>query len=170
MKSISLKNFLKLSSVLVFSFIVFGANADIEDKHHHGKTYKAKSQSAKNEALVVKFYNRLFNERADIERTAKRFLPEDYIQHNAFVGTGRQNFIVAIGNLLANNPDMKFEIKRVMTDGDLVILFVHMHIPGSDWPGEAIMEMMRVKDGKIVEHWDVQQAIPEHIPHDNGVF
>jgi len=164
MKLFATKCFAKYFLTFLLSLFILVAHAS--NDYEVGE----KSKSARNEALVVKFYNMIFNERADLEKTAERFLPEDYIQHNAFVGTGRKNFVEAIGNLLDSNPNMKFEIKRVITDGDLVILYVHMHIPGADWPGEAIMEMLRVDGDKVVEHWDVQQPIPENIPHDNGMF
>lgn len=174
MKPFTPKCFIEYSLILLLLLVAFGAYADDdlknEVKNQRHRMYMEKSKSARNEALVVKFYNLVFNKRADLEKTAKRFLPEDYIQHNAFVGTGRENFINAIGSLLDSNPDMKYEIKHVITDGDLVILYVHMHIPGDDSPGEAIMEMLRVEEDKIVEHWDVQQPIPEFIPHDNGMF
>ena len=158
--------------VLLLSLTAFGANAieTVQIGEQTARAHKVKSKSARSEAIAVRFYNKIFNERADVERTAKRFMKADYIQHNAFVGTGRENFITGIGNLLASNPDLKFEIKHVVTDGDLVVLFVHVHVPGSGEPGEAIMEMLRIEDGKIAEHWDVQQPIPASIPHDNGMF
>ncbi|WDE11994.1 ester cyclase [Thalassomonas haliotis] len=161
-----------LAPVLLLSLTAMGVSAveTLQTEEQTAQVKKVKSKSARSEAIAVRFYNKIFNERADIERTAKRFMKEDYIQHNAFVGTGRENFINGIGNLLASNPDMKFEIKHVVTDGDLVVLFVHMHVPGSGEPGEAIMEMLRIEDGKIAEHWDVQQPIPASIPHDNGMF
>jgi len=171
MKLFISQNLIKVCSIIFLSLLVSSAHADGGNEgNQNSNMYKARSQSHANEKLVVKFYNKIFNERADVEETALRFMREDYIQHNAFVGTGRQSFIDGIGGFLASIPDTKFEIKRVITDGDLVVLLVHMHVPGDGQPGDAIFEILRVQDGKIAEHWDVQQSIPAFIPHDNGMF
>lgn len=128
------------------------------------------SQTASNEALVVSFYNKIFNDRENVKRTAKQYLNKNYIQHNPGVPTGRQGFIDAISNWLPYVPEMRMNIKRVISDGNIVILHVHMFDPTTGTPGAAIIEMFRVKRGKIVEHWDVVQTIPEYMAHDNGMF
>ena len=158
--------------ILLLSLAVFGANAT-DSVQSNGETLEAlkvKSKSARNEALVIKFYTKAFIERADMQETSERFLREDYIQHNVFVGTGRDNFIPFARALLENNPDLKFEIKHVITDGDLVILYHHIYTPDSGNAGQMVMDMFRVQGRKIAEHWTVQQLIPDSIPHDNGVF
>jgi predicted SnoaL-like aldol condensation-catalyzing enzyme len=71
-----------------------------------------------------------------------------------------------------NFPDAHNEVKRVITEGDLVALHVHsVLVPGT--PGRMIVDIFRVDGGKVVEHWDVIQRIPErHFPplNDNGLF
>ncbi|WDE11993.1 ester cyclase [Thalassomonas haliotis] len=158
--------------VLLLSLTVFGVNAadPVQAQTETVKAHKVKSKSARNEALVVKFYTKAFIKRDDIQEVSERFLKEDYIQHNVFVGTGRDNFIPFARNFLEANPDLKFEIKHVITDGDLVILYHHMYTPDSGNPGQMVMDMFRVEGRKIAEHWTVQQQIPDSIPHDNGVF
>ena len=132
---------------------------------------KEKINVATNEALVVEFFNKIFNERADVEATANEYLSEDYIQHNPVVPTGREGFITAIGNWLPYVPNQVSEIKRVISAGDLVVLHVHYYDPTSENLGNAVVDIFRVdKQGKIVEHWDVIQAVPAVMAHENGMF
>ena len=132
---------------------------------------KPVSESTRMEQRVVRFYTKIFIERKDVARVAKRFLAEDYIQHNPYVATGRQGFVDAMSAWLPTIPNTRYDIKRVMTSGDIVILHIHSYEEGSDAPGSAGIDMFRVdKSGKIVEHWDVWQGIPDWMPHDNGMF
>ena len=130
----------------------------------------AQSRTSKNEQLVVEFYNKVFNDKENIEQVAKKYLRKDYIQHNPYVPTGRQGFIDAVVPFLTALPDYRADIKRVISDGDLVVLHIHAYIPGLDDLGSAVVDIFRVKNGKIAEHWDVVQAVPEQMAHDNGMF
>lgn len=132
---------------------------------------KPLSEEASNEQTVVRFYTRVFIERQDVAKMAKRFLTEDYIQHNPYVATGRQGFIDSLGAWLPTIPNTRYEIKRVITAGDIVMLHIHSYEEGSEAPGSAGMDMFRVnKDGKISEHWDIWQDIPTWMAHENGMF
>ena len=64
--------------------------------------------------------------------------------------------------ILANHPDAHGEIKRVFADGDYVILHSHWHGLSDNPRGEAVVDIYRSEDGKVVEHWDVIQPIPEN--------
>ena len=132
---------------------------------------KPMSDTARNERAVVMFYTKVFVERKDVGKAARHFLTEDYIQHNPYVATGRQGFIDGLGSYLPTIPNTRYEIKRVVTSGDMVILHVHTYDITSDAPGQAGVDMFRVdQNGKIVEHWDVWQDIPTWMAHDNGMF
>ena len=148
----------------LFAFLSFTAAS-------HSYAAKPMSETATNERKVVQFYTKVFVERKDVSKLAKHFLTEDYIQHNPYVATGRQGFIDGIGGYLPTIPNTRFEIKRVLTAGDITILHVHRYEEGSDAPGDAGIDMFRVNsDGKISEHWDVWQGIPEQMQHDNDMF
>lgn len=151
-----------LLSLLAFASFAFAG---------HSYAGKPMSDSAAKERTVVQFYSKVWVQRKDVAKMAMRYLTEDYIQHNPYVPTGRQGFIDALGSWLPSIPDTRFEIKRVMTSGDIVILHIHQYDVNSDSPGSAGIDMFRVNsDGKISEHWDVWQGIPEWMPHDNGMF
>jgi predicted SnoaL-like aldol condensation-catalyzing enzyme len=119
-----------------------------------------------NRKLVVEFYDRFFN-RHDVD--AAQVVAEDYRQHNPHVPDGRQPFVSFFGKAFAENPRQRSRIVRSATDGDLVYLHVHAtERPGDR--GSAVVDIFRVKNGKIVEHWDVVQDVPEKAANDNTMF
>ena len=153
-----------LRNLFMLFFLLCSVNA------YAGKL--AKSETARNEQIVVNFYTKIFIQGKNIARVSKRFLTEDYIQHNPYTATGRQAFIDGVGGWLASLPETRrVEIKRVVSSGDMVVLHVHAYDTSNDHPGSAGVDIFRVNtEGKIVEHWDVWQDIPEWMPHDNGMF
>lgn len=120
--------------------------------------------------IVVNFYNAALNEKNPDK--ALSFLGDKYIQHNPHVPDGIEGFVKFIKFRRDKFPGARNEIKRVIAEGDLVALHVHsVVIPGS--PGRQIVDIFRVENGKVVEHWDVIQEIPVAIfppINDNGLF
>ncbi|HEX7988405.1 MAG TPA: ester cyclase, partial [Duganella sp.] len=71
--------------------------------------------------------------------------------------------------LKAQFPDSRSEIKMVLVDGDYVTLRVHaVREPGTK--GLAIVDIFRLENGKIVEHWDSVQPVPETARNDRTMF
>lgn len=125
-------------------------------------------QLEKNKALVVDFYTLAFVERKGVE-AAMRYLSEDYIQHNPYAVTGRQGFLDYVGAWAKEKPNAYSEIKRVIAEGDLVVVHVHDRLNKKD-RGRAVVDIFRVANDRIVEHWDVIQAIPEKDYSGNTMF
>ncbi|MCV9945199.1 nuclear transport factor 2 family protein [Rhizobium sp. BT-175] len=119
-----------------------------------------------NRKLVVEFYDRFFNKH-DIE--AASVVADDYRQHNPQVPDGKKPLISFFTGFFKDNAQSKAEIVRSAADGDLVWLHVHA-TNGADDRGQAIVDIFRVKDGKIVEHWDVIQAVPKEAANKNTMF
>jgi len=128
---------------------------------------KAGPDTEANKRLVVNFYKEIF-QKHNVD-AALTYLSEDYKQHNPMAATGRKPFMDIFKGYFKAFPDAYSDIKRVAADGDLVFLHVHAKQTKTD-RGSAVVDILRVKDGKIVEHWDVIQAVPEKSANSNTMF
>lgn len=125
------------------------------------------AQEEVNRTLVVEFYDRFFNKHETVE--AASVIAEDYIQHNPEVPDGKEPFVSFFTGFFAENPDSKARIVRSAADGDLVWLHVES-TNGADDLGQAVIDIFRIEDGKIVEHWDVIQNVPAESANENTMF
>jgi predicted SnoaL-like aldol condensation-catalyzing enzyme len=128
----------------------------------------AKDSPAKNKEIVTTFYNTIFRDHKPAE-AFERFGGDKYLQHNPRVPDGKDALIGFITPHFKANPDAKSEIKRAVAEGDLVWLHVHAKKDLTD-RGRAIVDIFRVEKGKVVEHWDVIQDIPETAANTNTMF
>lgn len=120
-----------------------------------------------NKRNVVEFYNQALNEKNF--DAASKYLGARYIQHNPTAPDGAEGLKGFIGFLRDKFPNSRSEIKRVFAEGDYVIVHVHsVREPGTR--GRAIVDIFRLENGKIVEHWDVVQPVPEKALNANGMF
>ena len=96
-------------------------------------------------------------------------LPPDYIQHSALAPPGLQALKDFLAFVRVESPDAKQTVHRAFADGDHVILHVHVErFPGD--PGLAVVDMFRIEDDRIVEHWDVIQEVPADNINPLGMF
>ena len=122
---------------------------------------------AANKKVVLDFYDKALNQK-DFDAASKYFGPR-YIQHNPGAPDGIEGFKAFIAHRKEKFPNARSEVKRSFADGDYVILHVHsVREPGER--GVAIVDIFRLENGKIVEHWDVVQPIPEKTANSNGMF
>jgi predicted SnoaL-like aldol condensation-catalyzing enzyme len=125
------------------------------------------AQQEVNKKIVMEFYEKAIN-RKDFE-AASKYLGPQYIQHNQKASDGPEGLKGFIQYLREKFPTAHSEIKRVFVDGDYVILQVHaVREPGTR--GTAIVDIFRLKDGKITEHWDVHEDILPKAANANGMF
>jgi predicted SnoaL-like aldol condensation-catalyzing enzyme len=120
-----------------------------------------------NKKIVQEFYDLIINKK-DFE-SASKFIGNSYTQHNPLVADHPEGLKTFIEFLKTNYPEAKSEIKRVFADGDFVMLHVHS-LREPNTRGRAIIEIFKLEDGKIVEHWDTIQEIPEISANPNGMF
>ncbi|WP_462380980.1 nuclear transport factor 2 family protein [Pseudomonas sp. Marseille-QA0892] len=120
-----------------------------------------------NRALVIEFYEQFFNKH-EVELAA-RVVADDYIQHNPDVPDGKAPFVGFYTGFFKEHPESRARIVRSATSDDLVYLHVHS-VNGPDDRGEAVIDIFRVDNGMIVEHWDVIQAVPAEAANDNTMF
>lgn len=125
------------------------------------------SQEEQNKKTVLAFYQAAINDK-DFE-AASVYMGEDYIQHNPMAATGPQGLKAFMDFARQQMPGFQVEFKRVLADGDYVV--VHCHATnGPGDRGSAVMDIFRLEGGKVVEHWDVIQPIPEAPMNQNTMF
>ena len=120
-----------------------------------------------NRQLVVHFYDQFFNQHDTVD--AAKVVADNYRQHNPEVPDGKAPFVGYFTDFFKHNPHSGARIVRSAADGDLVYLHIHSYTSKND-RGQAIVDIFRVKDGKITEHWDVIQNIPEKSANNNTMF
>ena len=120
-----------------------------------------------NREVVLKFYEAGLN-RKDAD-AALQYVGPRYVQHNPNAADGPEGFRQFIAFLRDKYPDSHSTIVKSFVDGDFVILHVHaVREPGTR--GNAIIDIFKLENGKIVEHWDVTQAVPERTASGNPMF
>jgi predicted SnoaL-like aldol condensation-catalyzing enzyme len=154
---IQLIRFQGIAAALLLSFALGGAAHAAE----------AATSAEANKKAAVAFYEAAINQK-DYAKAAP-FLGPRYIQHNPTAQDGPEGLKAFIAFLQAKFPSQKGEIKQVIAAGDKVVLHVHS-TRGDGTPGRAIVDIFRLEKGKIVEHWDVIQDIPEKAANTNGMF
>ena len=122
--------------------------------------------TAANKKLVVDFYRTVFIEKRIIEGF-ERYVAPGYIQHNPLLQSGREAAVKFLTS--RSSRESISDIKRVVAEGDLVVLHVHSRNNLGD-RGRAVVDIFRVADGKIIEHWDVIQPVPDKSANTNTMF
>jgi predicted SnoaL-like aldol condensation-catalyzing enzyme len=137
--------------------------------HGHGGKCAHGRQLERNKATVVAYYTTAFNDKKPEEAVARYGGPV-YIQHNPLAADGFDAFIAFVKQFTTANPQLHVDIKRVIAECDLVVTHSHLTLNPSD-RGSAVADIFRLnRKGKIVEHWDVIQAVPATSANDNTMF
>lgn len=146
-----MKTLTALTLGLFFAFTAFGGTME-----------------STNKKIVCDFYEMAFNQHKPTE-AAQKYIGDQYIQHNPYVLNGAVAFYGYFEDYFKVHPKSRVELKRVIGEGDLVVLHLHSRKDDQD-RGRAIVDIFRVQNGKIVEHWDVIQDVPEKSANANTMF
>ncbi len=146
-----------LRLLVAAALIAFAPAAHAADAH----------QMEANKKAVVEFYDLAINQKNF--DAASKFLGSRYIQHNPRAADGPEGLKGFLAFLRDKFPNYHSDIKRVFADGDYVILHVH-NVPTPGSRGNAIIDIFKLENGKIVEHWDVRQEVPEQSANTNTMF
>lgn len=121
----------------------------------------------RNEALVRGLYRDVIFA-LDADRVDD-YIAADYIQHSSLAEPGREALKTWLRATRAASPEAHQTLHRLLVDGDHVV--AHLHVVR--WPGDrglAVMDMYRIAEGRIAEHWEVIQEVPEHPVNSNSMF
>lgn len=132
-----------------------------------GGAQAASAQQEANRQAVLAFYEKGLNQKdAD---AALKYVGNRYVQHNPTAADGPEGFRKFIAFLREKFPNSRSIIRKSFVDGDYVILHVNaVREPGTR--GSAIVDIFKLENGKIVEHWDVVQPVPETAANSNTMF
>lgn len=120
-----------------------------------------------NRAIVTEFAH-LFYAKRDVRQAFENFVAAGYIQHNPGIADGRDAAVAALQPMFSE-PGREFRIMRVLVDGDMAVIHVHaITEPGAR--GASVFDMYRLAHGKIVEHWDAIQPVPETAANEHPMF
>jgi predicted SnoaL-like aldol condensation-catalyzing enzyme len=125
------------------------------------------SESENYKEKAIAYYKMTYE--GNPRRAVALYVGDEYIQHNPLVGDGVEPFIEYFERMAKEYPNKSIEFVRAVAEGDLVALHTHQV-----WPGEeeyVTMDFFRLdKNGKIVEHWDSIQKIPEKSANNNTMY
>lgn len=134
-----------------------------------GATDESRSQARDNRAIVTRFAD-LFYRQKKVDEAFSSYVSPDYIQHNPGLADGREAAIDALKPLFSRE-DHSFTIERILVDGDLAAIHIRVTSPTpAGTHGAAVVDLYRLDNGKIVEHWDVIQLVPEKSANAHPMF
>ena len=158
-------------SVLVASVALTGCQSisDAAQKAETSVKSVVQSKTERNKANAIAFYDLAFNQHK-VQEAADKYIGDVYLQHNPMVADGKEAFVKGIGGFVSQAPQARSHIKRAIAEGDLVVLHIQSQ-PTPDSLGSAVVDIFRFdENGKIVEHWDVLQAVPEKTASGRSMF
>lgn len=132
--------------------------------------FASDAQEEANKKTVIDFYDKAINKK-DFE-AASVHLGDKYIQHNPLAADGPEGLKAFLEFAKTNLATYRTEFKRVLADGDFVVVHAHAKMNPADPAdrGTAVMDIFRLENGKVVEHWDVAQPVPEKAMNSNTMF
>lgn len=121
-----------------------------------------------NKKIVTAFLDLVFNEKRPADAFA-RYVGDGYVQHNPHAPDGAECSAVHLAGFLETTPGLRIDIRRMVAEGDLVVTHSLMTFTPDD-RGTAAMDIVKITGGRIVEHWDVAQAVPAEPANANTMF
>jgi len=150
----------KIFAISLLGLLFFSAGMNAQSK----KTTQADLDF--NKKLVTDFYQKIFGDK-DFMNIDHYLLP-NYIQHNPNVADGAEAFETAIKGWLKGTPKTKVDVQHIVAEGDLVFIHIKNVLP--DGKLLSVIDIFRIEDKKIAEHWDVHETVPEKSANNHPMF
>lgn len=124
------------------------------------------NQAESNKRLVTTAYQRIFG---DLDITGvDAYMSPDFIQHNPTIADGPEGVKALLQMLITQGvPKQKIAFKHVVAEGDIVFLHTRYEMAGKEW---RFIDIYRIADGKLAEHWDAMMAMPDVRGNNNPMF
>jgi predicted SnoaL-like aldol condensation-catalyzing enzyme len=145
-----------------------GAPAASQPGGHDPAMHARHMATERNREIVTRFID-LFYGRGRVREAFMTYVVAGYIQHNPLAPDGRDAAIAALEPYFASQPNAIREVQRIIVDGDLAVVHLRVRQNAQD-RGFAIVDILRLENGMIVEHWDVIQAVPERSANPHPMF
>jgi predicted SnoaL-like aldol condensation-catalyzing enzyme len=114
--------------------------------------------TARNRATMLAFDELLYGQK-QVRAAYEKYVAVDLVQHSPSYPDGRAGTMDGLQKFYGANPQARFIVRRLIVEGDLAAVHYEGKLsPGT--AGAAVVEIFRLQNGKIVEHWDVFQGIP----------
>lgn len=156
---------IKMKIQLIFLALIATALIGGKSQQEMSNCEKERLTLEHNKKMVAEFYQKLFGDK-DIN-SINEYIGDVYIQHNPYVADGKQALIKACKQWFKGEPKEKIDIQHIAADGNLVFIHTKSH-EGSKTL--SVIDIFRIENGKIVEHWDVAQAVPEKAANSHPMF
>jgi len=123
-------------------------------------------QADKNKQIATTGYQRIFG---DLDITAvDDYMSNDFIQHNPTIADGPEGVKALVQTLVSQGvPKQRISFKHIVAEGNIVILHSRFEMAGKEW---RFIDIYRVKNNKLVEHWDAMMPMPEERENNNPMF
>lgn len=166
-----------LSGMLAFAIAMFLAScnpgnenkssqATLDSLKSELSTATSKQQTEEaNKKMVAEFYQQLFGDKDT--SAIDKYLSPTYIQHNPSLPDGSAALKNAVTQWFAGAPKDKVDVRHLSADGDLVYIHTRSNMGGKTF---SIIDIFRIENGKIAEHWDVMQEVPDKSANDHPMF
>lgn len=124
------------------------------------------AQQEKNKQLATTAYQRIFG---DLDITAvDDYMSKEFLQHNPTIADGPEGVKALVQMLVSQGiPKQKIEFKHIIAEGDIVILHSRYEMAGKEW---RFIDIYRIENNKLVEHWDANMAMPDERANNNTLF
>jgi predicted SnoaL-like aldol condensation-catalyzing enzyme len=153
-------------SLLLFASLI-GTGRAVAQMATGNTPGQLQTTEAKNRALIISLYYNFYNNH-DVNYVNQVML-ESYIQHDPNLATGRTAFVTYFQSVFSQYPQFRSEIVRIAAEGDLVFVHGHQTTSSSDLGVDAV-DIYRIQDGQIAEHWDATENVPATSANNNGIF
>jgi len=117
---------------------------------------------------AMAFLDMVFNQKK-VKEGFDTYVGDKYIQHNPIAADGKEAAVTVLSQVLQQMPGWSYEFKHAYVDGNIAIVHSLVKLKADD-RGMAVVDMFRFEKGKVVEHWDVVQPIPEKSANSNTMF